>query len=146
MAEAEVMIEVRWESRGETCDVDLGCVLLDAQGRVLEIIDFNNPMSNDRSVRHGGDAVDCKEQLYVGMKNTAAVTVMLFNKTFAKLASLEMTIGHLKCSLEPDPSANLAVLCAIANGEIECVMSQAVARTRGELMHATQQGLGRLYP
>lgn len=155
LAETELVIEVRWESRGETCDVDLGCVLLDAQGRVLEIIDFNNPVSNDRGVSHGGDAVDSKEQLFVDtrkLKWTAAVTAMIFNKTFAKLASLEMTVKHdwkimSKTGLRDlEPTANFAVLCAIAGGEIECVMSQALARTRGELMHATQQGLGRLYP
>ena len=53
-----LLIRIEWDSSGEEiADLDLGCVLLDAQGRSLETVDFNNPTSSDGACGYGGDEV-----------------------------------------------------------------------------------------
>ena len=57
-----LLIRIEWDSSGEEiADLDLGCVLLDAQGRSLETVDFNNPTSSDGACGYGGDEVGADE-------------------------------------------------------------------------------------
>ena len=76
---------------------------------MLEIVDFNNPVSNDRAVSHGGDAVSAddsalkSEQVFIdtrrfhGRVQAVALTASQFSGTFGdvKLEQLELTIKHL---------------------------------------------------
>ncbi|KAH8097146.1 WD repeat-containing protein [Aureococcus anophagefferens] len=91
-------------------------------GRILETVDFNNPVSNDRAVSHGGDAVSSddsakSEKIFIDTRRFAnrvqavapgaervihvrfnvALTASQFTGTFGdvKLETLDVTIKHL---------------------------------------------------
>ena len=86
-----LLIRIEWDSSGEEiADLDLGCVLLDAQGRSLETVDFNNPTSADGACGYGGDEVGADEgrsdeELFIDTRkiNDKAHSVALVASQFA---------------------------------------------------------------
>ena len=47
--------------KNAVCDLDFSCVLLDTMGRCIEIVDFNDPISNDGAITSGGDTVSADD-------------------------------------------------------------------------------------
>ena len=106
---SDLLTQITWESRADVaCDVDLCAFLFDARGRLLEVVDFNNCVSNDRAISHGGDAVSTdtstkSEHLFIDTRkfhhrvHTVAFTATVFGRTFGdvKLASLDLNLKHL---------------------------------------------------
>ena len=76
LEQTDLLFTVSWHAsvKNAVCDLDVACVLLDYQGRVVEIIDFNDPISNDGSIVSGGDTVNASdddedmESLFVDLK------------------------------------------------------------------------------
>ena len=108
--QTDILTHITWRSSGgsSVADLDLCCLLLDNQGRILEVVDFNNPVSNDRAVSHGGDAVSSddsakSEQIFIDTRRFAprvmacALTASQFTGTFGdvKLESADVTLKHL---------------------------------------------------
>ena len=46
--QTDILTHITWRSSGgsSVADLDLCCLLLDNQGRILEVVDFNNPVSS----------------------------------------------------------------------------------------------------
>ena len=92
-------------------------VLLDNQGRVLEVVDFNNPISNDRAAAHGGDVVSAEagrksETLFIDTRRfshsvqAVALVASQFAGTFgsSRVDDLEITVRHLSFVDSSQPS------------------------------------------
>ena len=104
-----LLIRIEWDSSGEEiADLDLGCVLLDAQGRSLETVDFNNPTSSDGACGYGGDEVGADEgrsdeELFIDTRkindkcHSVALVASLFAGSFGSsmLDDLEVFIVSL---------------------------------------------------
>jgi len=108
--QTDLLIQVSWSSRGEALsDIDLLCVLLDNQGRVIEVVDFNNPVDRNRAVAHGGDAFSADdaaakaEHLFLDTRRlgprvaAAALCASQFAGTFggSLLGTLELKVQQL---------------------------------------------------
>lgn len=82
------------------------------QGRVLEIVDFNNQVSNDRSVFHGGDDVSAAtgERAFIDTKKihhrvrAIALCVSVFSKTFrdVELSKIQVSVVSLHSAENTD--------------------------------------------
>ncbi|KAJ1448854.1 hypothetical protein M885DRAFT_125048 [Pelagophyceae sp. CCMP2097] len=106
-SQTDLLIKLKWSGKGATlCDLDLSCQLFDVQGRCLEIVDFENTVSNDRAASHGGDAVHeagggPTEQVFVDTRRFAsqvhavAVCATNFSSTFDNVGHVEFTVDHL---------------------------------------------------